>query len=64
MRIYKTLDGKHVPEGHPDAAFLAFSQFDEVPDEVKAEVGPPKKAAKPADKSRKPSANKGETEED
>lgn len=62
MRVYRTLDGRHVAEGHSDAAFLAFSQYDDVPTEVVAELEA-KKAAKPANKSRTPQANKGEAKE-
>lgn len=65
QRIYRTVDGRHVAEGHADAAFLAYTQYDEVPDDVAAEVtGKPKRtrrakqatkrsdkqAAKPEDK--------------
>lgn len=55
QRIYRTADGRHVPEGHADAAFLAYSQYDEVPDEVADELKhgrkpADKQAAKPADK--------------
>lgn len=57
-RVFRTVDGKHVPDGHPEAAFLAYSQWDEIPADVQAEVEP-KKAPKPADKSAKPQANKG-----
>jgi hypothetical protein len=41
VRIYRTEDGKHVPEGHVDAAFLAYSQYDVVPEEVLAELDDP-----------------------
>lgn len=54
-RVYRTLDGSHVPEGHPDAAFLAFSQFDDLPKEVAAELADKgKKKAPVADKQTKP----------
>ncbi|MGH9251404.1 MAG: hypothetical protein ACRD0W_18055 [Acidimicrobiales bacterium] len=56
-RIYRTVDGRHVPDGDPDAAFLAFSQYDELPADVAAELkqagrSADKQAAKSADKSR------------
>lgn len=56
QRIYRTVDGRHVPEGHADAAFLAFTQYDEVPREVTDELKhgrkpADKQAAKPADKA-------------
>jgi hypothetical protein len=66
QRIYKTEDGRHVPEGHPEAAFLAFSQFEKPPkavlDELE-ELDKPKakkpedlgKKTAPADKQRTPS---------
>ncbi len=38
-RIYRTEDGRHVPEGDLDAAVLAFGEDDQVPDEVLAELG-------------------------
>ena len=37
-RIYRTEDGRHVPEGDLDAAVLAFGEDDQVPDEVLAEL--------------------------
>ena len=37
-RIYKTADGRHVLEGNPDAAFLAYSQYDSPPAKILAEV--------------------------
>lgn len=56
QRIYRTVDGRHVPEGHADAAFLAYTQYDEVPGEVTDELKhgrkpADKQAAKPADKA-------------
>lgn len=51
MRIWRTADGCHVPDGHPDAAFLAYADGDEPPADVLAEVeGKPKRGRKPADK--------------
>lgn len=55
QRIYRTMDGRHVPEGHAEAAFLAFTQYDEVPDEVADEV---KHGRKPADKKAAKSEDK------
>jgi hypothetical protein len=52
-RIWRTQDGSHVPDGHPDAAFLAYAEGDDVPRDVLAEVeGKPaaKRGRKPADK--------------
>lgn len=72
-RIYRTADGRHVTEGDPDAAFLAYSQFDDPPKDVLAEIGdkaepekkapakkaaPRKQAKKSADKQRTDSADK------
>lgn len=57
-RIYRTADGRHVKEGDPEAAFLAYSQFDTPPVEVLAELEPKKRGPKPADKSRKPDSDK------
>lgn len=48
-RIYRTRTGRHVLEDDPEAAFLAYSQYDDVPPAVLEEVGL-KQAAKPADK--------------
>lgn len=53
-RIWRTQDGRHVPDGDPDAAFLAYVEGDEVPADVLAEVdGKPasKRGRKPADKA-------------
>jgi len=55
VRVYRTADGRHVAEGHPDAAFLAYTDHDELPESVLAEV---KQVEKPANKARKPQANK------
>jgi len=64
-RVYRTDDGRHVAEGDPDAAFLAYGDGDEVPADVLAEVeGEPaakptaKRGRKPADKQAKPAADK------
>jgi hypothetical protein len=50
-----------VPTGDPDAAVLAYTAGDEVADSEAARVGlvPAKATAKPLDKARTPSANKG-----
>ena len=54
-RICQTTDGRYVPEGHPDAAFLAYSQHDEPPKEVLEKLEA-KSRRKQADKARsKPS---------
>lgn len=58
-RIYRTEDGRHVPDGHQDAAFLAYAEGDEVPADVLAEVeGKPKRGRKPADKQATKPADK------
>lgn len=66
-RVWRTTDGRHVPEAHPDAAFLAYPVGHEMPDEIAAELYPAaepepiaeEKAAKtPPNKARKPAANK------
>lgn len=62
-RIWRTLDGELVAEGHPDAARLAYGVDDEVenrdavavsallkPATKQAKAAPNKQAAKPADK--------------
>jgi hypothetical protein len=55
QRIYKTEDGRHVPEGHPDAAWLAFSQFDKPPKAVLDELEGDKPKKRPeANKQRTP----------
>lgn len=33
-RVWRTITGAHVPDGHPDAAFLVAAEGDEIPDEV------------------------------
>lgn len=60
QRIYRTLDGKHVPEGHEDAAFLAYTENDSPPKDVLDEVAKPKSRRKPADKSRSRQADKSD----
>lgn len=32
VRVWRTTDGRHVPDGHADAAFLAYGPSDDVPD--------------------------------
>lgn len=54
-RVYVTVDGRHVLEEHPDAAFLVFNEYATLPDAVKAELEP--KAA-PAKKRGRPAKNK------
>jgi hypothetical protein len=46
-RIARTADGKHVLWGHEDAAFLAYVETDEVPEEVLKEVYPKPEPQKP-----------------
>lgn len=69
VRIYRTGSGKHVLEGDPEAEFLAYSQYDNPPDEVLDEVTkkpepkvdePRKRGPRPADKSRQSAANKAD----
>ena len=63
-RVFRTADGRHVPEAHPDAAFLAYPVGHEMPDAVAAELNPQtvepeeKAMAAPATTVRKPAANK------
>lgn len=38
-RVWRTDGGKLVPDGHPDAAFLAYAPGEQVPDLVAARVG-------------------------
>ncbi len=60
QRVYRTQDGRHVAEGDPDAAFLAYTEHDELPADVLEQLaGPKEKAAPPAsNKMRRPAANK------
>ncbi|WP_017974364.1 hypothetical protein [Actinopolyspora halophila] len=37
-RVYRTVEGRHVAEGDPRAAFLAYGAGDEVPTEVRREL--------------------------
>ena len=48
--VWRTETGRHVPAGHPDAAFLAAAPGDEIPDEVITETEPKKKGRKPKEK--------------
>lgn len=57
VRVFRTEAGRHVAEGDPEAAYLAFGEADELPDEVAAELGG-KSAKAPANKARKPSEDK------
>lgn len=69
-RVFRTADGRHVRESHPDAAFLAYPVGHEMPEAVAAELYPPtvesraepepgeKAKAAPANKARKSAANK------
>lgn len=61
-RIWRTADGRHVADGHVDAAFLAYGEDDDVPDKVAAEVegdDEPKRGRRPADKAKPRPADKG-----
>lgn len=74
VRVFRTEDGRHVPAGHREAAFLAYTEEDEVPDEVLDELDAPapeadtepdpdpepeeKAAPAAANKSRRPAGNK------
>lgn len=55
QRICRTTDGRLVPEGDPDAAFLAYAVGDDISE---ADAERLKAADKPADKARKPQGNK------
>jgi hypothetical protein len=58
--LWRTADGRLVETGHPDAAVLAFTAGQEIPDETAHREGllPPKQAAKPADKQAAKPADK------
>ena len=56
QRIYRTLEGDLVLEGHPDAAYLAYGESDEVENRDQATVT--KLLAKPADKQASKPRNK------
>jgi hypothetical protein len=61
QRIGRTADGRFVPIDHPEAAFLAYSEHDEVPPEVAEKMRAPardKQAAKPQDKAVKKAAKR------
>jgi hypothetical protein len=65
IRVWRTSDGRHVPDGHADAAFLAYGTGDNVPDDVAAQLHdePAEQPdTKPAEqlpnKQRKPAAKK------
>lgn len=60
-RLWRTRDGQGlVLDGDPDAATLAYAAGDEIAaaDEGKVPGAESKQEAKPADKSRRPAANK------
>lgn len=64
-RMWHTADKQRlVPDGDPEAAFLAFTPGQEVPDGLAAELGllpapaRPKSRAKPADKAKTPDGDK------
>lgn len=64
-RIWRTVEGDYVPEGDGRAAFLAYGEGQEIspvdlePLRSAQAEGPTKAMGAPADKSLKPSANKG-----
>lgn len=63
-RLWRTKDGRSlVLDGDPDAATLAYAAGDEVApaDEGKVPGAESKEQAKPADKSRRPAANKAKS---
>lgn len=65
LRVFTTTEGRHVLEGHPDAAFLAYHEDEDVPADILLELAedddPDTKAAKPApNKARRPAANKAD----
>lgn len=39
-RVWRTVDGRHVGDGHLEAAFLVAAEGDEIPDEVIVEAVP------------------------
>lgn len=55
-RLWRTDDGEIVPDGHPDAAFLAYAIGDQVPDDVAKGL---KLKAPSEDKLVEPVENKG-----
>jgi hypothetical protein len=71
--VWRTEDGRLVPDGDPDAAFLAYPAGTEFSDEEAARIGltkslsghtsqlDTKAAAKPADKAATPQRDKGLT---
>jgi hypothetical protein len=75
-KIWRTTDGRHVADGHPDAAQLAYAASDDCPDHIVREAYPPapepepvvqepveeKAAAKAPNKGSRPAANKGKAD--
>lgn len=59
---WRTTDARLVPDGHPDAAFLAYPRGQEIPDATARQLGilePEAKAASaPANKARAKPADK------
>jgi hypothetical protein len=49
QHVWRTEDGRYVPNGHPDAAILAYATGDEVPSGVIAALSPedPQEAPEP-----------------
>ena len=58
IRVFRTEDGRHVHDGHRDAAFLAYTEEDDVPDEVLDELDAPAPELEPEEKAAAPSPNK------
>ena len=63
QHIWRTADGRHVPDGDPDAAILAYPRGHDVPDDVTAELTggtakPVKQAPRPANKQAAKPADK------
>ena len=57
-RVYRTQDGRHVAEGDPAAAFLAYTEHDELPADVLEQLAEEKAAPPASNKMRRPAANK------
>jgi hypothetical protein len=58
---WRTTDGRLVPTGHPDSAFLAYAPGDEMPDPAPEPAAPAELDGEErleAPKSRRPAANK------
>lgn len=51
-RIWKTADGRYVLDGHKDAAFLAYTPKDRVPEDVLKEVYPEERKPRKAQETK------------